>query len=163
MKKIFEIPVYALDKKTLSVRVEKVKQSLQDSMSPYLLGKERQTYLEVNTYPQRIWDYNHIVGYISILIDHHDIIFNVHLPTSAIKRYYWHSKAKKFVYNIMANGTHFHISDYLTTEDIRLKTVEMLDDVIEKHIPNTYFVDREAFDTINLCLDYRGLLNGGTV
>ena len=63
----------------------------------------------------------------------------------------------------MANGTHFYISDSMTTEDIRSKTTEMLDNIIKIHIPKRYFVDREAFDTINSHLDYRGILNGGTV
>ena len=55
------------------------------------------------------------------------------------------------------------MSDSMTTEDIRSKTTEMLDNIIKIHIPKRYFVDREAFDTINSHLDYRGILNGGTV
>lgn len=163
MKKIFEIPIYALNKNKLNARVKKAKQLLQNSMPPTLPEEQRKICEALCTYPQRMWNYNHIVGYISISIDPYDITFDVYLPTPAIERYDWHSKVKKFVYNISANGTRFYISDCMTTGDIRFRIAEVLDDVIKTHIPKRYFVDREAFDTINPYLDYRGILNGGAV
>lgn len=161
MRKIFEIPIYALNKNKLKTRVKKAKQLLRDSMPPALSEEKRRICEELCTYPQRMWNYNHIVGYISVSVAHYDIIFDIYLPTPTIERYDWHSKVKKFVYNISANGTHFYVYDHMTTEDIRLQTTEMLDSIIKTHIPKRYFVDREAFDTINPYLDYRGILNGG--
>lgn len=109
----------------------------------------------MDTYPFRLWDYNHVVGYIRISIDGHDIIFDVFLPMPHCDRYYWKSKRKIFLYDISANGTHFYVADRMDNKEIQVRTAEMLQAVIKTHIPKNYFVDTEAFDNLNERVDYK--------
>lgn len=65
MKKLFDIPLYALSPEELSHRV---KQKI-DKMKEDAAETDQQTMdliIETETFPKRCWDYNHIVGYIRI-------------------------------------------------------------------------------------------------
>ena len=109
---------------------------------------------ELATYPYRLWDYNHIVGYIRISTEGRDIFFDVFLPESKCERYRWKSKRKRFLYNTSANGTHFYVNDRMTNEDIQVSTAEMFQSVIKNLIPKRYFTDTEAFNNLNGQLNY---------
>ena len=65
MHKIIEIPIYALDKSTLRVRYEKYAEALRRDVFPDIKEETFQRCLESETYPKRVWEYNHIVGYTS--------------------------------------------------------------------------------------------------
>lgn len=153
MVKLFEIPVYAMSRKNLSKRYCVFRKRLQDKQIP--CSEEHMNGLvELMTYPYRLWDYNHIIGYIQISIDRRDVLFDIFLPMPNKERYRWRSERKIFLYNILANGTHFYVSDQMRNEDIQVRTAEMLREVIETHIPKRYCVDTEAFDHLNNKLDY---------
>ena len=65
MKKLFDIPIYALSPDELSHRV---KQKI-DKLKEYAAGTDPQTMdliIDNETFPKRCWEYNHIVGYIRI-------------------------------------------------------------------------------------------------
>lgn len=109
---------------------------------------------ELATYPYRLWDYNHIVGYIRISTEGRDIFFDIFLSESKCERYRWRSKRKILLYDTSANGTHFYVNDRMTNEDIQVRTAEMLQSVIKTLIPKRYFTDTEAFNNLNGQLSY---------
>lgn len=157
MKKVFEIPVYALTREQLRHKFVKFVDSWKEK-NPYASSENLRRCIEIETYPQRLWEYNHIVGYIVISTDRYDILFDLYLPTPLIERYIWTSKQKRFLYNIQANGTHFHMNDKLSNMEIQKKIQEMLNGVIKRHIPERFFVDLEAFKTLNRMIDYKLIL-----
>lgn len=157
MRKLFEIPIYSFGK---SVLIQKVRQfSIQYYHKYKDYGDEtvKRCY-NAETYPQRLWDYNHIVGYIQIALDQDDISFEIFLPETSVSRYNWKSKRKIFLYNINATGLYVHLNDNMGDLEIREKIGKMLDFIQMKYIPKRFFVDRQAFDQLNPVISYIELL-----
>jgi len=156
--KLFELPIYAISKEALHKRYLEFDQQFRETSSSYKSSEEvYKQCLGLATYPQRLWDYNHIVGYIRISLTQDDVLFDVFLPTPSIERYHWKSKEKHFMYNISANGTHFYTGGK-SNKEIRKMAENMLDGVIKDHIPPRYYVDRETFDNLNDQIDYKALM-----
>lgn len=159
---IFEIPVYALSRKELAEKYARFRQDLLGEDERNLSGHQ-DVVMYVKTYPFRMWDYNHIIGYIRISTNGRDIQFNVFLPTPHRSRYRWRSRRKIFLHNICANGIHFYVHDKMSSKDIRTRTAEMLGYVIETYIPRRFFVDIEAFNLLNANLDYISIMRESTL
>ncbi len=158
MKKLFDIPIYALSPDELSHRV---KQKI-DKLKEYAAGTDPQTMdliIDNETFPKRCWEYNHIVGYIRISATRQDIVFDLFLPKPEVERYIWNSPRKAFLYDVNANGTHFYIGNMKTNEEIREATDDMLTWMIKDFLPKRYYVDRSSFDNLNHHLDYLGIVN----
>jgi hypothetical protein len=158
MIKLFEIPIYALSRKSLNDRVgrrvaelEKFFVILDPDAKTRAIGRE--------VIPMRSWEYNHIVGYICIDATKQDLLFDVFLPIPVSTKYFWNSKTKYFVQSICANGAHIYLDALKTNEKIREAVTNMLDFLIAEHIPSRFHVDREAFNTVNEHLDYLGIID----
>lgn len=153
MKKLFEIPIYALSPAKLDInvgkRITKLKELFTHSDADTIAHV-----IDSETYPMRCWDYNHIIGYIRIAISKTDILFDVFMPISTPKRYVWNTRRKTYVQNICANGTHIYCGSLKTNEEFRKAISSMLEQVITDHVPTDFYVDRAAFDTNNDHLDY---------
>ena len=159
MHKFIEIPIYALDKSTLRVRYEKYVEKLCRDVFSDIKEESFQKCLEIETYPKRVWEYNHIVGYIAIGYEFGDIQFKVYLPTSQKQRYMWRTSKKTFLYDIHSNGTHFRVNESMSNQDIQHDIADMLNSIIKEQVPKKYYVDRQAFDNINSKIDYLGIIN----
>ncbi|MBR2869688.1 MAG: hypothetical protein IKB88_11590 [Clostridia bacterium] len=157
MVKLFEIPIYALSKGSLSKRynrtVEKIKNKYPEADQESLSKT-----VEFLTYPQRLWEHNHVVGYIDIISEKQDIVFEIYLPYPKVERYHWNSKNRIFLYNVMANGTRFYVDKNISNSEIQTKIFEMLDWIIKDLIPKRYYVDRATFDAVNMHVDYLGII-----
>ena len=159
MKKLFEIPVYALSASKLGVQVNsrilKLKKTLANSDTDAV-----EQVIDFETFPMRSWDYNHIIGYIRISATKTDVLFDVFMPLPFPKRYVWNSKRRLFCQNICVNGAHVYLGTLKSNEKIREAVSNMLDQVICDHIPHQFYVDREAFDTLNPYFDYLRVIEG---
>ena len=157
MKKLFEIPVYVLSASKLNTRTSKRIAKLEELLSRSD-PDEAAFVIDRETFPMRSWDYNHIIGYIRIAVSKTDVLFDVFTPIPIPERYVWSTKRKIHVQNIGANGTHIYWGSLKTNEEFREAVSSMLDQVITDHIPKRFYVDREAFDTINAYLDYLAIV-----
>lgn len=157
MVKLFEIPIYALSKKTLSKRYNRTVEKNENDY-PEADHESLSKSVEMLTYPQRLWEHNHVVGYIDIISDKKDIVFEIYLPYPQVERYHWNGKNRIYLYNVMANGTHFYVDKNMNNSEIQIKTSEMLDWVIKDLIPKRYYVDRAAFDAVNMHVDYLSII-----
>ena len=158
MIKLHEIPIYALSKKELSKRYKRFKEKFWEESPPI----DQETFdkcMEIAAFPQRCWEHNHIVGYIDILLDKHDIVFEVYLPYPEVVRYNWRSRRKALVYNICANGTHFFVDLSMSNYDIQTKISDMLDFVVTCHIPSRFVVNRTAFNAVYRYTDYKSIID----
>ena len=155
---LHEIPIYALSKKELSKRYERFKESFQKSCLT-IDDESFRKCIDLETFPQRCWKHNHVVGYIDIHLDRQDIVFEIYLPHPKNKRYNWRRSRKIYMHNIMANSTHFYVDSKMCNNDIQTKITEMLDWIIKDHIPSKYYVDRNAFDSVHSCIDYKSILD----
>ncbi|NLY70522.1 MAG: hypothetical protein GX076_02395 [Clostridiales bacterium] len=160
-RKLFEIPVYALDKESLRRRVDTKNSRFKKRLEKENVRNDDEIArkaFDVNNFPQRVWEYNHIIGYIVISLTTQDVWFEIYFPYQEIKRYCWNSKVKKSLINTYANGLHFHVSSDMSNEEIRDKTKQWLDTIVCNHLLRRYCVDSEAFIFINTSLDYRKLM-----
>ena len=157
MKKLFEIPVYALSASKLNTRTSKRIANLKELFSRSA-PDEAALVIDRETLLLRSWDYNHIIGYIRIAVSKTDILFDVFMPIPIPERYVWNTKRKIYVQNIWANGAHIYWGSLKTNEEFREAVSSMLDQVVTYHIPKRFDVDREAFDAINAHLDYLSIV-----
>lgn len=158
--KIFEIPIYALSKETLSKRVEEYIEKLDMELGD-IPQKNKEKCIEIETFPNRAWEYNHIVGYITISIHKREIIFDIYLPYSKIEKYYWKSNRKKFIINTMLNGFHFLVNDKLSNSDIAKEITGYVNEIKKQHIPKGYYVDSEAFNALVYNVDFKKIIKKG--
>jgi hypothetical protein len=96
-------------------------------------------------FPKCVWKYNQIIGFIQISVSKHDVWFNIY--RSLDKIYYADSKYKHFIQDILANGTHFYVSDP-TNEYIKQNIREWLKEIEKRHLEKRFFVDYSTFDNI---------------
>ena len=157
MKKLFDIPIYALSPDELGRRV-RYKISTVEEKFARSDEETKARVIDRETFPMRCWEYNHIVGYIRVSATRQDIVFDLFVPKPEVERYIWHSPRKAFLYDVNANGTHFYIGNMKTNEEIREATDDMLTWTIKDFLPKRYYVDRSGFDTLNHHLDYLGIV-----
>lgn len=159
MKSLFEIPIYGLSPSALRKRFSARKKSIEiECANRNVDPTHARDILELETYPYRLWQYNHIIGYIRISIDGQDMNFDIYLPVGQRERYRWVSSRKVFVYNVQANGTHFYLGNMKTNDNIQQRLVEMLHEIIEYHIPKRYYVDTAVFDSVHQHIDYMSII-----
>ena len=157
MKKLFEIPVYAVSPTKLNSRTSKRISELRE-LYAHLDADMAAHAIDAETFPMRSWDYNHIIGYIRIALSKSDILFDVFLPLPFPNKYVWTTTRKHLTQNICANGTHIYLGTLKNNDDIRHAVATMLDQVITDHIPARFYVDKAAFEATNGYLDYMKII-----
>ena len=160
MKKIFEIPIYAFKRNVLQQRYKRFEQNFRNMFSD--LGSSEEAIrmcIDIESFPKRVWDYNHIIGFIVIGLEHGDIGFKIYLPWKQKSRYMWKSLKKVFLYDIYANETFFRVEDKQSNEEIQEQVEESLVSIINHHIPDRYYVDTETFYRMNKAIDYKKVID----
>lgn len=159
--KLFEIPVYAISKDAL---IKRVKAKKEKTIKKYDLSRDfddkriPQRIIDLETYPQRLWNYNHIVGFITISIEEHDIVFDQYVPANKVERYCWDSNKKIFLKDNELNGYHFPYNTLKTGDEIRERIHDLFDEIADKIVDKCFYVDREAFNQADSLIDYSRLL-----
>lgn len=163
MKKLFEIPIYAFSPEMFKTKVTRYKQSLVEEFHRKhnrIDNAEFREWMFCLCHPFQLWNYNHIVGYIVLLSDGVDVVFELYLQAHEKlfkSRYYWRSTRKWFLENQGINGFHFRIDENDSSDAIREKIYSWLEKLIKEYIPSKYYIDREAFDSIAPIIDYSDL------
>ena len=158
--KIFEIPIYALSKETLSKRVKEHIKKIEIELGD-VPKKTLEKRIERETFPYKAWDYNHIVGYITISIHNRDVLFDVYHPYPEIKKYYWNTNRKKFVRYDSPSGFHFRVDEKMNNADISKGILDFVDEIKGELIPQSYYVDCEAFNALVCNVDYKSIIERG--
>lgn len=158
--KLFEIPVYALTKEKLSVRVEEERQRIKNSFRENSAATEefKQFCMGQFVYPECLWEYNHIVGYIVIRKEKRDMILEWYAELPRTTRYRWKSSKKKFLQNMQLNGYHFYIGNIKTGEELSDRLHDLVYGFSEELKKKRYYADLDAFDNLTPFVDYSKLL-----
>lgn len=146
-KVLFEIPIYSMSENQFIKKWNKIKQKDYDFIGKGKeISVENKRIVDNNYFPMNTWKYNQIIGYIVILANNNDIVFEIYsCPTDL--RYYAKSKEKHFMRNLYINGQHFRICG-LTEEQIKKKILEFLKELEEYQIPSRFYVDFSTFENI---------------
>ena len=156
LRKIIEIPIYALSKTKLINRVETRIRTIRERLD----GAGHDTIEQIinaELGDNRYWDYNHIVGYIVVGVTTQDIQILVYLPLS-LQKYSWKSSKKHFIEPTSPKGIHEYIGGGLSNIEIQGKISQLLTAVISEDVPKRYYVDTEVFYNIHKHLDYKALM-----
>lgn len=113
-------------------------------------------------YPENVWKYNRICGYIRVYLAHSDIYLDVYKCSK--KRYPYRSRTKNFLTLLYISGNHFRVFDnnvILDNNQLRLKIIEKLEWLVKDNFANNRFVDLkgvarniEYIDINKMCEDY---------
>lgn len=148
--KLFEIPVYALSKNELEIRVKKREKEFH--YYPYKHIDESMSDIAVSdTYPKKLYDYNHVVGMIVIYIDKYEV--EAKLFKARYEKYYWKSGRKKFLEDMHINGAHsrYNINEIKDC----IKTVYR---IAASCVGKSMFIDDECFTNLVDLIDWTGVV-----
>ena len=159
--KLFEIPVYVLSRALLEKRVNTAFSKFFKKYND--TGKsetELKKLFDITAYPARLWDYNHIIGYIVISKCGGDMILDWYTLFPGVQKYYWGSGRKKYMQNTHLSGYHFYTGNIKSGTQLRQRLYELIKGFEKELKKRGYFVDLEAFRNIDGLLDYEKLLGG---
>lgn len=156
-KVLFEIPIYSTSKENFDKKWDKVKeQTYEDFISHGHTEESAKKYSRSLYFPQSIWKYNHIVGYITIVVTENDFIFETY--RCADTRYYFNTKTKHFIQYSPINGMHFYTGSK-SDDEIEKEILSFLTEISEKFIPKRFFVDFSVYDNLICYVDIREFID----
>lgn len=148
-KKIIEIPIYSM------------KENIFENKWKYFFEKnfrDNPKYQDIKNgyYPQYVWKYNQIIGYLEITYFNNTIWFDEYCVMD--EKIYAKSNKKHFIINMELNGYHFFIDKNMDNQKI-IKEILFYINSFEKDIMNQkYYLDKEEYINILKCLNIKKLI-----
>lgn len=145
-KTLFEIPIYSMSEKEFNKRWKKRKDFLYNMfISGGNTEEDAKRFVSHSCFPQCVWKYNQIIGFIRISVSKRDIWFDIYRSLDNV--YYAQSKSKHFIQNVHANGTHFYVSN-LSNEYIKQNILEWLRGIEREYLEKRFYVDYSVFHNL---------------
>lgn len=149
--KLFEIPVYAFSRDKLANKV-KIREE-EFHYYPYGHIDDANALIPVSdTFPKKLYDYNHVVGVIVILIDKYEV--EAKLFKALYEKYYWKSGRKKFLVDMHINGAHLRYSINNIKDCIRY-----VYNIAVSCVDKPMFIDDECFTNLLDLIDWSGVVD----
>lgn len=153
-KIVFEIPIYSMSEKEFNRRWDKRKKFLTE----YFMERggddeERAEIIYTSHYPQYVWKYNQIVGFVEIAVAPRDISFNIYKTLD--KKMVAVSKTKHFIQNLHSISKHFPIGKKSNEEIIR--EIDGWLESIAQELPKTMCLFLDTYNTVKYHLDFIGI------
>lgn len=154
-KIVFEIPIYSMSEKEFSRRWDKKKKFLAEYFMEYGENSEERTNEIIHTcyYPQYVWKYNQIVGFVEIAVAPRDISFNIQRTLD--KKMVAVSKTKHFIQNLHSISKHFAIGKKSNEEIVR--EIDSWLESIAQELPKTMCLFLETYDVVKYHIDFKGI------
>lgn len=104
-------------------------------------------------YPQNVWKYNQIVGFVEIAISPRDVIF--HVQKTMDSRIHALGKTKHYIQDMGTIGMHFQIKnmsnlELVTEMDAYLRS-------IQNGLPKWFCLYLDIFNVVKYHIDYRAI------
>lgn len=149
-KLIYEIPVYSVSEEEFIEKWDKRKTKIIRSFMEHGHKEEsaNQGFKDCY-YPQYLWKYNQIVGYINISVTNQDVDFKLFCTLDKNIRAI--SSKKHFIQDWRINGMHFyalHKDNGFLRENIKSLLQE-----VKAMLPKRYYVDDSSFRNTIDCMD----------
>lgn len=145
-KTLFEIPIYAMSENEFNARCSKKREKLYtDFIKHGHTDESAKRGVSDCFYPNYLWKYNLIIGYIKVSVSAIDVIFEIFC--SLDKMFRIDSKKKHFIENWHCNGTHFYAidkSETIVKQEIRT----WLKDIEEEYLQGRFYIDYSTFNNI---------------
>ena len=150
-KEIISIPIYGITQAALDLKREKILKRWKTE-HPGLPEEHYRTLVSFNE--GLIWKYNHVVGYITILISKYDVIFELYLCKKPSERYVPLSTRKKFLELKPTVGLHFFFEKNDTNQSVVDRIWKYLRMIEKDFIPKKYNVDYTTFENVVTYIDF---------
>lgn len=155
--RIADIPIYGTDYETFHQKWER---HIQKTVDEWVAsGWDRlnadATYRR-HIFPQSVWQYAQIVGFVTIAVSATDVIFEVYAPVN--QRYHYNGKRKINIQCWHTNGLHFPMPSPLDNHMIIGEIYKWIDLIKKDFLPN-YHLDLSVFDAISSHLDCAGIIH----
>lgn len=157
MRKLFEIPIYALSRKELDKRIKKDRTAFITKNNHIPEDIAVDVFDNKFTLYKRNWDYNHIVGYIQIFKQENNLKLELYLIVEPKSKYYWKSNRKKFLRKQFTNGCNIYLGQYENNIQVSKQLDCLLNDLKKNYIPSRYYIDTETYDNTKEYIDYKGI------
>lgn len=153
---LFEIPVYPWSEKGFEKKWEKKNTKLVEQMAQHGYSNKDAEEISLRlSFPNRLWRYNQIVGYITVSVTKQDVLFGIYCTMD--KRFYIDTKTKHFIQNWNVLGTHFPI-DAKTNAEIKIEIRKWLKEIQNEHLKR-FYVDYSVFNTVFEHIDIRAIVD----
>lgn len=158
-KIIYTIPIYSMPKKEFKRRWDKWKNDWRER-SQQMEHSEEETEEIINSimnmrYPQNVWEYNQIVGFVEIAISRRDVSLNVQKTLDTRIRAV--GKVKHYIQDMMTNDMHFPIGNMINSE-IVMEIDEYLDS-IEQGLTKPFCLYRDTYNNVKNYIDFNEIHN----
>ncbi len=155
-KKIFELPVYSMKESEFNSKWKERKDELYNSFISH--GHTHKSACDglYLFFPEDIWKYNQIIGYIVISVNSRDVIFDLFLTTD--KNIHAVSRTKHFIMDTKVNGLHFYAknkNDRVIHTEIR----KWLSMIYKEYLTPRMYVDYSTFNNLFECVDIKKIMN----
>ena len=151
---LLEIPIYSMKKDEFYKKWDKY-------FARLTLDKEADKLIRNHYFPQTVWQYNQIIGYITISISEYDISFDCYLAMNkdyTLKSFQYKSNNKHFVHSI-GLMKHFRVEKHESNQNIKNKINEYLGELLDSELLIKYYVNTLVFDTQIRYLNIRKAMN----
>lgn len=154
---ILTIPVYSMTEKDFDNRWNtKIETDIEKFVSNGCQREEATRIIRRLYFPQTIWKYNHIIGYVEITSQQWSIFYDLYIPTN--KRFAYNRKGISYSQNIGLNGWHFYVDEKQTNEEIVLEMRKWLFAIQKEHLPKGLYLDTSVFESLINFVDIKLLL-----
>lgn len=151
---IFEIPIYSMSEEEFNRRWDKRKKFLTEYFMEHGGdAEERAEIIYTGHYPQYVWKYNQIVGFVEIAVAPRDISFNIYKTLD--KKMVAVSKTKHFIQNLHSISKHFPIGKKSNEEIVR--EIDGWLESIAQELPKTMCLFLDTYNTVKYHLDFIGI------
>jgi hypothetical protein len=155
--KIAEIPIYGTDYETFHQKWER---NIQKTVDEWIATGWERSSADIacrrHAFPQTVWQYAQVVGFLTISVSHTDVSFEVYAPVN--ERYRYNRKSRLDIQCWHTNGLHFPLSFPIVNKALRDEIYTWIN-VIKKDFLSQYYLDLSVFDAISNHLDYQALVN----
>lgn len=152
---IQKIPIYAMSEKTFCEKWKNYKiRCIDDFQQGGHSKEEAEKGFNKIYYPQTVWKYNQIIGYIEILVSKQDVIFEKYFCLKK-EKYYFKTTKKCFIEQNYQTGNHFYAAN-ISNQQIIDKIRKWLETEISNNKIRYY--DLSEFNNIVEYLDIKSIM-----
>lgn len=148
--KIIEIPIYSMKEKIFD---KKWKKFFDNNFG------ENENYNDIKRcyFPQYVWKYNQIIGYLEVTYANSSIWFKEYCTMD--EKIYAKSKKKHYIINMQLNGYHFFIKDSMKNSEIIEEIVFWINSFEKEVMNKKYYLNKDEYVNILKCMNIRQLID----
>lgn len=161
LKTLFEIPIYSMSQAEFGRWWDRKRKELHNECIRHDLSEKRaQEVVSTRYYPQWLWEYNQIIGYIRISVTKDDILFDIYGTLDKI--IHKNSRTKHYIEDLSFTGLHFH-TDNKSNDMIRSEILYWLKVIEKSYIQEKYrkraYVDYSTFNNTFFHVNIREIID----